>query len=438
MTTTETKTSAPAETGQAPAASPPETRKRRQEVQLAGPRLPYPGAAIEERYDVDRSTWKALCESIFPLAKTPEAIILALAYCRARRLDVMKRPCHIVPMWNAALSKEVETVWPGIAELRTTAFRTAQYVGADATAFGETVTATFKGMTKPKAAWGNKPAKPAQEVSATVTFPEWAQVTVYRLGAAGRVAFPGPRIYFCEAFGYDKGVAVPNARWTRAPSQMLEKCAEAAALRKAFPEEFADDYVAEEMEDRPTDVGDPADRNRPARAEFVENGGAPLDGVILEGEGEEEVVVEEEREEEVVAPLAAETVQNPERVSGTPKGVKKPDADQGGDPRPPAPPLEDEVEEEVIEEPARGEEASRPAEPSPFEKLEQYLAMTVEGLKQSDLKTAADFDGYGARVKQAISEFPGVDEDERDDVRARFVSALLNAKRDAGLGRRQR
>ncbi len=41
---------------------------------------------------------------------------------------------------------------------------------------------------------------------------------------------------------------VANARWTRAPRQMLAKCTEAAGLREAFPEEIGGEPTAEEMD----------------------------------------------------------------------------------------------------------------------------------------------------------------------------------------------
>src|SRR5690242_11418424 len=114
---------------------------------VSPPRLPYP-TGVNERFGVDPASWRALVDSVFPLARTPDAIVLALSYCRARKLDPFKRVVHIVPMWNAAAGREVETVWPGIAEHRTTAFRTRQYAGADAAEFGPVVESTFAGRTK--------------------------------------------------------------------------------------------------------------------------------------------------------------------------------------------------------------------------------------------------------------------------------------------------
>lgn len=203
---------------------------------ITGERLPWhPG--VEQRFGVNRSEWRALVESVWPSAKTLEGVILALSYCTARKLDPFKRPVHIVPIWNSQLGKEVETVWPGIGELRTTASRTGYYAGCDAAEFGPMKTETFTGMIGRR---GNQ-----REVAKEVTFPEWCQITVYRMVQGQRVAFPGPRVYWLETYATVGQSDVPNDMWeTRAIGQ-LEKCAEAAALRRAFPEEIGE-YIADE------------------------------------------------------------------------------------------------------------------------------------------------------------------------------------------------
>jgi phage recombination protein Bet len=200
---------------------------------IAGPRLPFP-KGVEERFGIDRTQWKALVEAVFPMAKSPDSVVLALAYCRARRLDPFKRVVHIVPIWDSARSCEVETVWPGIAEHRTTAMRTGNFGGFDAAAFGPTIEETFEGATK------------KGPVSVKMKYPEFCQITVYRMVDGQRVAVPGPRVYWREYFSKLGRANVPNDRWQRAPFQMIEKCAEAAALRRAFPEEFGDEATVEE------------------------------------------------------------------------------------------------------------------------------------------------------------------------------------------------
>lgn len=206
---------------------------------IQAPRLPF-HPAIEQRFGIDKAGWKVLCESIFPAAKTPDAIVLALSYCKARRLDPFKRNIHIVPIYDSKKGAEVETVWPGIAELRTTAMRTKGYAGMDAPEFGPMVTRKFKDSQKS----GNN----YTDTEAEVTFPAWCRVTVYRLVQGTRAAFPGPTIEWLEFYNKkSRFVDAPNEQWRRRPRQMLEKCAEAGALRRAFPEEFGEEYTVEEI-----------------------------------------------------------------------------------------------------------------------------------------------------------------------------------------------
>ena len=196
---------------------------------FAAPRLPY-HPAIQERFGVTRDDWRALVDSIFPLAEDPASIILALSYCKARHLDPFKRPVHIVPMWNSQVRRMVETVWPGIGELRTTAFRTGQYAGRT-TAYGPDITEKVG--------------------SVTLTYPEWAQSTVLRRMYGEKLSFEGPRVYWREAYASaKKDDPSPNAMWKKRPRGQLDKCAEAAALRAAFPEEIGNELTAEEMEGR--------------------------------------------------------------------------------------------------------------------------------------------------------------------------------------------
>jgi phage recombination protein Bet len=203
------------------------------------PRLPY-HEAFGERFGMDRGQWKTLVEAIYPSAKTVDSIALALSYCKARGLDPFKRPIHIVPVYDSEKKQYVETVWPGISEMRTTAFRTHQYAGIDAPEFGPEIGEDFKGK--------GKGSKSNTEFTATVKYPEWCRITVYRMIQGTRCAFVGPKVYWKESYADIAGSGVPNNMWQERPSGQLEKCAEAAALRRAFPEELGNELSAEEME----------------------------------------------------------------------------------------------------------------------------------------------------------------------------------------------
>ena len=77
-----------------------------------------------------------------------------------------------------------------------------------------------------------------------VKAPEWCKHTVYRwnqlakLKVAYTVTTKFAEVCGTKAAGPNDKTLVANGRWERAPFQMLTKCAEAAALREAFPEEI--------------------------------------------------------------------------------------------------------------------------------------------------------------------------------------------------------
>lgn len=214
-------------------------------TQLAPSRMPIV-SSIAKEFDVTADQWRVLVDQIFPSARSVEAIGMALAYCRARKLDIYKRPVHIVPMYSTALNRMVETVWPGIAEVRTTAHRTNDYAGIDPIKWGKDVERTFKDK---REIWENRQITGTEDVEATVTFPDWAEATVYRMVAGKKRGFTAI-VYWLEAYATQGKLSVPNTMWQKRPRGQLAKCAEAAALRMAFPEELGNTYVAEEMEGR--------------------------------------------------------------------------------------------------------------------------------------------------------------------------------------------
>ena len=190
--------------------------------------------ALTER-NIDLAVWSTLQNSVFPGAKD-ESILLAVDYCKARKLDILKKPCHIVPMPVALAGQKDEDgypkkVWrdvimPGIYEQRITAFRTGQMAGEDDPIFGETIT------------------------HLGVDAPQWCRVTVYRFINGERCAFSHTE-YFAEACATTKDGKV-NSMWSKRPRGQLAKCAEAGALRKAFPDELGGVMTADEMtEDMP-------------------------------------------------------------------------------------------------------------------------------------------------------------------------------------------
>lgn len=178
----------------------------------------------------------ALRDSLYPGSK-PESVAMVVNYCRAAGLDPLTKPVHLVPMsvkkpgggrdeyeWR-------DVVMPGIELYRIKADRTGRYAGQDDAEFGPEIH---------NDKWG-------------LSFPQWCKVTVYKLTDAGRVAYSA-KVFWRESYATAKrDTDVPNAMWKKRPYGQLEKCAEAAALRKAFPEVGAQP-TADEMYGKSLDV----------------------------------------------------------------------------------------------------------------------------------------------------------------------------------------
>lgn len=172
-----------------------------------------------------------LQNSLYPGAQ-PESIKLVIGYCKAAGLDPMQKPVHIVPIWDSKARVLRDVVMPGIGLYRTQAARCGQYAGVTEPEFGPDVHDSLGGQ--------------------NITYPSWCRVTVKRLLPNGQIAeFTATERWlenYAQKGGQDKSIA-PNAMWTRRPYAQLAKCAEAQALRKAFPE-FGAQPTADEMDGR--------------------------------------------------------------------------------------------------------------------------------------------------------------------------------------------
>ena len=166
--------------------------------------------------------------SLYPGAQRT-SIILAIEYCKAAGLDPIQKPVHIVPMWDKANGRMRDVIMPGIGLYRTMASRTGQFAGISEPEFGPDVTEDIGGH--------------------ATTYPAWCRVIVRRRLPTGEIAeFSAVERWkenYAEKGGKERSIA-PNAMWARRPYGQLAKCAEAQALRKAFPELGATP-TAEEM-----------------------------------------------------------------------------------------------------------------------------------------------------------------------------------------------
>jgi len=172
---------------------------------------------------------QGLKNSLYPGAQD-ESIKMALGYCKASGLDPMQKPCHIVPIWDSKAKAMRDVIMPGIGLYRIQASRSGQYAGVGEPEFGDDVVETLSGC--------------------QFSYPKWCKVTVKRLMINGQIAEYSATEYWKENYavkgGQEKSIA-PNAMWLKRPYGQIAKCAEAQALRKAFPE-IGSQPTADEME----------------------------------------------------------------------------------------------------------------------------------------------------------------------------------------------
>lgn len=142
---------------------------------------------------------------------------LFLEIAKLKRLNPFDGQIRPVKRWNSDLGREAMVIQVGIDGYRSTASRTEELAGID--------DAVFDSEDHPQ--------------------PKWAKVTVYRWSHGEKIPYTATARW--SEYVQKKKDGSPNSMWSRMPYLMLAKCAEALALRKAFPDELAGMYTEEEM-----------------------------------------------------------------------------------------------------------------------------------------------------------------------------------------------
>jgi phage recombination protein Bet len=186
--------------------------------------------------------FRVLSNSLYVGAQ-PESIQMVLGYCEAAGLDPMQKPVHIVPMFCATGQKDGkgydikamrDVVMPGIGLYRIQAARSGEFAGTSEPEFGADVTETLDGV--------------------SITYPSWCKITAKRMLSNGMIAEFTAKEFWKENYATkSRDSKAPNAMWTKRPYGQLAKCAEAQALRKAFPE-VGSQPTADEMEGNEIDI----------------------------------------------------------------------------------------------------------------------------------------------------------------------------------------
>lgn len=152
---------------------------------------------------------------------------LFLHACKRTGLDPLMKQIYAIKRWSQADSREVMSFQTGIDGYRLIADRTEKYMGSDEPVF----------------------------VLGADGFPDVATVTVYKLVGGQKCAFTHSVRW--KEYVQLKKDGTPTSFWVKMPFGQLGKCAEAGALRKAFPAELGGIYTHDEMMQADTDSRKP-------------------------------------------------------------------------------------------------------------------------------------------------------------------------------------
>jgi len=182
-----------------------------------------PAVAVSE-LNLDRGKVELLKRTIAKGA-TDDELLMFINVCKGLGLSPFLRHVHLVKRWDSRLGIEVAAVQVGIDGFRSVAESTEAYAGND--------DPIFKGEKVLSQGPGKEPIKVPNE--AFVVVRKIVQGNIYDFTATARwdEYYPGDKIGFM---------------WRSKPYVMLGKCAEALALRKAFPKVLGGVYVPEELE----------------------------------------------------------------------------------------------------------------------------------------------------------------------------------------------
>lgn len=159
---------------------------------------------------------QAMIRDTFANGATQKEFEVLMEVAKARRLNPLLKQIHFVKRWNKQLGRDVWSAQVSIDGLRAIAERTGKYDGQDEPEYERDLNDRI--------------------ISCRVKVyrKDWSRPAV---GVA----------YWSEYVQTTKDNS-PTKFWADMPHVMIAKCAEAIAMRKAFPEDMSGLYVDEEME----------------------------------------------------------------------------------------------------------------------------------------------------------------------------------------------
>jgi phage recombination protein Bet len=176
-------------------------------IQKAQPQSTLAPWLTEEQQKLIRDSYLNGCSKV-------EADVL-IEVARSLELNPLLRQIHFVKRWDGNKSEWVWAFQVGIDGFRSIADRTGEYDGQDEPEYQEDAKGSLV----------------------------LCKVRVYRKG----ISRPFVGVAYWSEYVQTKKDGTPNSMWNRGKHFMLAKCAEAAALRKAFPQKLSGVYTPEEQ-----------------------------------------------------------------------------------------------------------------------------------------------------------------------------------------------
>jgi phage recombination protein Bet len=160
---------------------------------------------------------------------TPTELAFFIEVSQQRQLNPFARQIYAIKRWDSTLQRDVMVIQVSIDGLRLLAERSGKYAGQ-------------------LGPWWTDDGEHWYEVWLKSTPPKAAKIQVLRKDFAAPITAVAVWDNYVAMVRHKDGSLVPGPLWRKMPALMLGKCAEANALRRAFPEETSGLYVAEEME----------------------------------------------------------------------------------------------------------------------------------------------------------------------------------------------